>query len=103
LTVPGVVGIVGRGKVPEPVQDEEMQYIRTLAASDVPRKPSAYIASGDHIRVTGGPLAGLEGVLLRETGSDYLVISVTLLQRSLKVEMEREWISPVETRLSVLR
>jgi transcription antitermination factor NusG len=103
LTVPGVVGIVGRGKVPEPVQDEEMQYIRTLAASDVPRKPSVYIAEGDHIRVTGGPLAGVEGVLLREKDSDYLVISVTLLQRSLKVEMEREWISLVETRPGVLR
>ena len=101
LTVPGVVGIVGCGKVPEPVQDEEMQYIRTLAVSGVPRKPSTYIAEGDRIRVTGGPLNGVEGLLLREKDSDYLVISITLLQRSVKVEMEREWITPVEPRISV--
>ena len=103
LTVPGVVGIVGRGKVPEPVQDNEMEYIRTLAVSGLPRKPSAYIAEGDRIRVTGGPLTGVEGLLLRDKGSDYLVISITLLQRSLKVEMEREWITPVEPRISALK
>jgi len=95
LTVPGVVGIVGCGKVPEPVKDDEMDYLRTLAVSGVPRKPSAYIGEGDRIRVTGGPLNGVEGLLVREKDSDFLVISVTLLQRSLKVEMERQWITPV--------
>jgi transcription antitermination factor NusG len=46
--------------------------------------------SGDIVRITSGGLAGLEGILIKSKGQDRLVLSVTLLQRSVATEVESD-------------
>jgi transcriptional antiterminator NusG len=94
VTVPGVVGIVCCGRTPEPVDAMEMLAVQKLADSGVVSEPYPYIQVGQRVCLREGPLEGVEGLLLRERGTERLVISVSLLQRSIVAEVERRWVEP---------
>ena len=50
---------------------------------------------GEKVRIEIGPLAGVEGILVALKGSNRLVVSVSLLQRSVSVEINESWVIPV--------
>ena len=95
LMTPGVVGVVGRGNRPEPVDDTEIDSIRTVALAGRSVQPWPFLKSGQQIRMQSGPLTGVEGIFLRVQDKDHLVVSVTLLQRAVSVVIERDSVSPV--------
>jgi transcription antitermination factor NusG len=96
LNCPGVSRIVGAGNAPVPIEDGEVDAIRTLVASKVALTPWPYLRTGQRVRLAHGPLAGLEGLVIRAPeGGLRVVVSVTLLQRSVAAEIERDWISHV--------
>jgi transcription antitermination factor NusG len=95
LMTPGIVGIVGPGNRPEPVDDTEIASIRTLALSGRPVQPWPFLRSGQRIRLQAGPLVGAEGIFLRVKDEYHLVVSVTLLQRSVAVTVEKESVAPL--------
>lgn len=95
LSTPGVVSIVGIGSVPHPLDESEIEAIRIAVSSGASLRPWPYLRAGDRVRIEFGPLAGLEGILVRPRGVDRLVISVGLLQRSIAVEVDRNCIRPV--------
>lgn len=94
LIIPGVVCVVGLGKTPLPVKDEEIEAIRTLVASGLPLQPWPLLAVGDRVRIEEGPLRGVTGAVMAVKGTLQLVVSVTLLQRSVTVTMDRSWLRP---------
>jgi len=94
LTVPGVVNIVGIGKEPHAVEEAEMGRLLALAESNLPLTPLPYLLPGEHVRIQRGPLRGIEGVILSTEDQDRLVVSVSLLQRSVAVDVERGWLGP---------
>jgi transcription antitermination factor NusG len=55
ITVPGVVHVVGIGKVPCPVPDQEIESLRLVTESRFPVKPVPYIAIGETVHITDGP------------------------------------------------
>ena len=95
LSVPGVVGLVGFGKIPCPIPDHEMARVRALVDSGFLVSPCPFLKVGDLVLIERGPLAGLEGLLLREKGKFRIVVSVTLLQRSISAEIDRAWVRPL--------
>lgn len=96
LNCPGASRIVGAGNVPVPIDDGEIDAIKALVASPVVLTPWPYLRTGQRVRLDHGPLAGLEGLVIRaREGSLRVVVSVTLLQRSVAAEIEREWITHV--------
>ena len=95
LTTPGVIQIVGIGKTPIPVDEEEVIALQTAVRADIPRHPWPFLKVGERVRVEAGPLSGLEGVLLNFKGRSRLVLSVSLLQRSVAVEVDGEWVTPI--------
>lgn len=95
LMVPGVVGIVGFGNVPQPVDPDEMASVLALVGSDLRVMPHEYLPIGQRIRVQSGPLRGVEGQIVEHRDSNRLVVSITLLQRSIAVNIERKWLLPV--------
>ncbi len=95
LRTPGVSTIVGFGGLPAQVASHEIDGIRAALASKLPIGPWPYPKPGDRVRVESGPLRGVEGILLRESGALRLVLSVEMLQRSLAVEVEAAMVSPV--------
>jgi transcription antitermination factor NusG len=95
LVTPGIVGVVGLGSKPEPVDDSEIASIRTVAMSGRPVQPWPFLRSGQRIQLHSGPLMGAEGIFLRVKDEDHLVISVTLLQRSVSVVIETNAVAPL--------
>jgi transcription antitermination factor NusG len=95
LTTPGVIHVVGSGNVPEPVEVSEINSIQKVAESGQPVQPWPFLPQGQKIRIEAGPLCGTEGTLLRVKNQLRLVVSVTLLQRSMAVEMDQEMVCPV--------
>jgi len=95
LVTPFVRGIVGAGATPIPVSDSEVEAIRTIVTSGQDALPWEFLQAGSMARIEEGPLQGLEGVLIEVKKRHRLVVSVTLLQRSVAVEVEREWVRPV--------
>ena len=94
ITTPGVIRLVGIGRVPVPVSDEEINAIQTLVKSELYAQPWPYLRVGQTVRVESGPLEGLHGIVLLIKNHHRLIISVSLLQRSVAVEINRDWISP---------
>jgi transcription antitermination factor NusG len=95
LKTPGVTQIVGYNHVPVPVDEQEIEAIRRLVASGVPKSPCAYLEVGSRVRIEAGALRGLEGILMELKGKRRLVLSITLLRRSVAVEIDSDAVSVV--------
>lgn len=71
------------------VPDTEIDAVRALVCSDLQAVPHSYLHAGQRVRITDGPLADVEGILIdRHAGKGLLVLSVHLFQRSVAVEVE---------------
>src|SRR5882757_3799786 len=97
LTTPGIIQIVGVGKTPVPVEEEEIAALQRVENSCLPTTPWPYLQVGHIARIGDGPLKGLTGVVARIKSGMKLILSISLLQRSVAVEVDRDWIVNVET------
>jgi transcription antitermination factor NusG len=88
----GVVGIVGIGKMPEPIEEREIAAIRAVLHSGLAALPWPFVHPGDSVRVECGPLRGVQGVVVSVNDHQRLVVSVALLQRSISVELDPAWV-----------
>jgi transcriptional antiterminator NusG len=98
LTAPGVVDLVGFGKIPAPIPDPEIENVRQMVQSGLFVMPWPFLEVGHRVLIERGPLAGVEGILDEVKGKCRLVVSVQLLQRSVAAEVDRDWIRPLPTR-----
>ena len=96
ITTPGFLYIVGVGKNPEPVAESEILAIQSVLRSGVPVTPWPSLVVGQKVQVKQGPLRGLVGVVAKIANQHRMYVSVTLLKRSISVEVAPEWIQPVE-------
>jgi transcription antitermination factor NusG len=93
LTTPGLISIVGIARNPVPIEEAEIAALQAVMTADLPRKPWPYLQVGQRVRIEYGALCGLEGILLEFRKRNRIALSVTLLQRSVAVEIESTWVS----------
>jgi transcriptional antiterminator NusG len=98
LTTPGVIDIVGIGRTPVPIEEEEIAAVRALVRSGLSCEPIKELVPGKRVRLTGGPLTGTTGVIAELRKGIRLVVSIGLLQRSVLVEIDRDWVEPLPVR-----
>lgn len=96
LMTPGVMQIVGVGKTPIPVEEEEVAAIQRVQKSGLSAMPWPYMQIGNVAQILDGPLRGLTGIVVKIKSGMKLVLSVNLLQRSVAVEVERNWVGVVQ-------
>jgi transcription antitermination factor NusG len=96
LTAPGVVALVGFGKSPTPIPDQEIESIRTMVRSGLLMKPWPFLEVGQRVLIERGPLSGVEGILQDVKGKFRLVVSISLLHRSVSAEVDRTWVRPIK-------
>jgi transcription antitermination factor NusG len=97
LETPGVRQIVGIGAAPAPIPAGDIDNLRTLVAANPLLVPWPYLHAGQKVRIHRGPLAGVEGFVVRaEKGALRVVVSVDLLQRSVAAEIDRDCIGAIE-------
>ena len=95
LTTPGFLYLVGVGKNPEPVDETEIVGIQAVLRSGLTVTPWPNLVVGQKVRLKHGPLKGLDGVLTRIANRHRIYVSVTLLKRSISVEVDPNWVQPV--------
>jgi transcription antitermination factor NusG len=88
LKLPGITGVVSFGQGPHPLDESEIERIRTLVECGLPVQPWPYLHVGDRVRIEAGALSGLEGILVQVKNEFRLVVSLNLLQRSVAVEID---------------
>jgi len=93
----GLARILGeRWDRPAIVADAEIDAIRQVLDTGLPILPHSYLSEGHRVRITQGPLAGVEGILVHnKPHKGLLVVSVDLLQRSVAVEVDCTFVAPV--------
>ena len=96
LMTPGVMQIVGVGKAPIPVEEEEIAALQRVQKSGLSAMPWPYMQIGNVAQILEGPLRGLTGIIVRIKSRMKLVLSVSLLQRSVAVEVQRNWVGEVQ-------
>ncbi|MGA8595676.1 MAG: UpxY family transcription antiterminator [Bryobacteraceae bacterium] len=99
LTTPGVISLVGFGKEPIPVADSEIDAIFQIVRAEARAEEWPFVEQGQRVEITSGALRGLEGVVVRCSTTFRVVVSVTLLRRSVAVQVERSAIRLVQAPL----
>ena len=94
VATPGVIQIVSTAGKPTPIEEAEILAIERIILSGLAAEPWPYLKVGACVEIQHGSLAGVEGVLVEIKKRHRLVVSVKLLQRSVAVEIEREWVAP---------
>jgi transcription termination/antitermination protein NusG len=87
LRTGGVVRFVGARENGTPIPDQEIENIQTLLASDIPFGSFPFLRVGQRVRIRGGSLDGLEGILIARNSDQSVVVSVELIQRSLAIRV----------------
>jgi transcription antitermination factor NusG len=95
LITPGVISVVGRGKTPIAVDETEMLSIQAAIQSGIHLEPWPYVEIGERVRIKDDVLNGMEGILMSFKGSHRVVISVSLLRRSVALEIDRSRVTPL--------
>jgi transcription antitermination factor NusG len=88
LRVNGVLQLVGSRGEGTPIPHQQIDAVRMLVESSVAWSAYPFLKIGQRVRIRGGALDGVHGILLSRAGNSTLVISVDLIQRSLAVRVE---------------
>jgi transcription antitermination factor NusG len=99
LSTPGVYSIVSSGGQPGAIQETEIEAIRRAVACGLRVEPYPFLRCGDRVRVKSGPIAGIEGILVRKKSDYRLILSTDLLQKSIAVEVDASSVEPLPHRI----
>jgi transcription antitermination factor NusG len=94
LAIPGVISIVGGGRESMSVPDSYIHFLQEgLKQGRI--EPHPYLASGAKVRIRKGAMAGMEGILLRKKNDFRVVLTLDMIMKSVKVEIEIDDVEPV--------
>jgi transcription antitermination factor NusG len=94
LQAQGVMNFVGTAARAEPIPDEEIESLRKVLLNTSGFICHPYLKEGMIVEVVQGPLRGVKGRLIREAKYARLVLSITLIQRSLSIEIDAGSVAP---------
>ena len=86
----GVVRLVGSTDKPEPIPDEEINALKRLISNPCNYMCHPYLREGMLVEVINGPMQGVKGRLIRGTRNSRLVLSISLIQRSVSIEINAD-------------
>ena len=95
LQIPGVLSLVGIGAKAIPIPDKQIEDIQNVLAHNVPCSPYPFLRDGQRVRIRGGSLDEVEGILVARATERSLVISIELLQRAVSVRIEGYDVEPI--------
>ena|SRR5437868_2588954 len=95
LRIAGVLRFVGGHRDEAAIPDHDIDSIHLLLAKKVPFAPHGFLEIGQRVRVRGGALEGMEGILTCCNGKNRLVISVNTIHRSLSISIEGYEVEPI--------
>jgi transcription antitermination factor NusG len=94
LQVAGAVRFVSFNGHPVPLRDDEMESLVNGLRSGARLEPHPYLTVGRRVRVRCGPLARMQGILVRRKDKFRVVLSLDIIMRSVGVEVDESDIEP---------
>jgi transcription antitermination factor NusG len=95
VQIPGVIRLVGTRTGPIAINVDELDAVRRLLVFAIqPERWTSYQV-GQRVRVVSGPVAGLEGMLVRVRNKCRLVLAITVVQRAFAIEVDARDVRPV--------
>jgi transcription antitermination factor NusG len=88
LRTPGVLGFVGDERQGIPIPHEQIENLQTAIKGKIPCAAHPFINTGQRVRIRGGSLDGVEGILVGQGGEQSVIVSVELLRRSVSIRVE---------------
>jgi transcription antitermination factor NusG len=95
LRIDGVFKFVGARGLGTPIAESQIDAIRILIGQQLPWSAHPFLQIGQRVRVRGGSLDGVEGILVSRDHDNTLVVSIDAIQRSLAVRIEGYDVEPV--------
>lgn len=95
LRAPGTIGFVGDRRGPLPIPDKEIEDVRSVLAEKTLCSPYPFLKVGERVRIIGGALDGIEGILIGRGPDTKLVISIELVLRSLAISVYHYNVKPI--------
>ena len=93
LMTPGITQILGAGRTPLPVEEREIASLQSAIRAKFELQPYPFIQAGQKVRIAEGSLSGVEGTVVSSKHGSRLVLSVTLLQRSVLLQIDCDSVS----------
>lgn len=87
LRTPGVANFVGNHGKGTPIPDKQIEDIQSILAHKVPVATHPFLSINQRVRIRGGSLDGVEGVLVGMNADLSLVVSVDLIQRAVAIRV----------------
>ena len=95
LRTMGVVGFVGGRGLGSAIPDDQIQAIQSVLDAKVPVGPYPFLKIGQMVRIIGGSLDGVKGIIAGKNGDASLVISIEMIQRSIAIRVAGYRVEPV--------
>jgi transcription antitermination factor NusG len=95
LHIPGVLRLVGSEIGGTPIPEDQIESVKTLVDRNLPWTSYPFLKAGQRVRIVGGALDGMEGIFIKRSGVDTLVISVDAIQRSLALSVRGYKLQPI--------
>lgn len=99
VTTPGVVRILGCGRTPVPLSQDEVKHVRMIVDSRLPSESHRTLHVGSPVIITEGPLCGLVGLLVKFRKTNRIAVSVSLLCRSVLIELDQWHVNVISRKM----
>jgi transcription antitermination factor NusG len=101
VSTPGIHMVLTHGERVATIPEDEIQAIRRTVEGNFRVEPHPFLKCGERVRVTRGPLQGVEGILIRKKNLYRLVLSVDMLAQSVGVEIDASDVEPAAPRETI--
>ena len=88
LRTSGVLRFAGMPGCGTPVPEQQIENLRAIMDQRIPLTPHEFVNVGDRVRIRGGALHGIEGILAAIKNDRSLVVSVDLIQKSVAIRID---------------
>jgi transcription antitermination factor NusG len=88
LQQPGVIRFIGFNGQPSRLSQSDLDIVSNAMSRGVHLEPHPYLKIGRKVTIRRGPLAGLQGILVKKKDNFRLVLSIDLIKRSAAVEVD---------------
>ena len=97
LMTDGVVRFVGINHTPSSIPDLQIDWLRRIIDESIEPGHEQYLKTGERVRVTAGPLIGIEGIVIRTNGVSRVLITISAIKQSVSVEVPADYLEVIPT------
>jgi transcription antitermination factor NusG len=95
LHSPGVLRIVGNSRECTPLPDSDVEFLRSGFCRHL-IEPYHDLVVGEKVRIKGGIMQGLEGTLVRKSGSTRFVLTLEMINQHAAIQIDAEDLEPID-------